>query len=211
MKMRGVAAVVIFCVVILSGARGVRAQAAAAGAQTPATAPDAPAPAATIDPELRARIMKMMEITEVSANMQKMWDSMTPSLRPMIIQTFPEGANRDSITDEYLDDLGKSMRSPEAMEGFVLIYAKYLTLADVNAAITFYSTPEGAHVRHATEKMAPEMVKYGQDLAMKNAPMIMKALCDKYPELKDHPATCGDASTPSKSELRAPATVFAGK
>jgi hypothetical protein len=217
-RVRGmaVAAGILGVAMMGGGARGARAQSAAPTDSTatstaaPGQSASAPVQAAT-NPELHARILKLMDITEVSANMDKLWTSMTPTLRPMIIQIFPPGANRDTITDQYLEGLGNSMRSPDALEGFVAIYAKYLTLTDVNAAIQFYSTPEGDHVRRATETMAPEMVKFGQDLAMKNAPIIMKGLCKKYAELKDSPNICGDAATPAKSELHAPAPVLAGK
>ncbi|MGC1386085.1 MAG: DUF2059 domain-containing protein [Candidatus Acidiferrales bacterium] len=159
------------------------------------------AQAKPVDPEFRARVLKLMEITEMKETMAKLWTSMAPTVRPVLMQALPATQNRDAIVDTYLEELGASMQSAEAMEGYVQIYARHLTLADVNAAIQFYSTPEGDHVRRASQDMAPESIQYGRDLALKNAPLIMKSLCGKYPELQEDERVCGKADDKSKSEL----------
>jgi TonB family protein len=168
---------------------------------------DSSAQTVPINPEFRARVLKLMEITEMTSNMDRVWKSMQPTLRPMLIQMLPPTQNRDTILDAYLEGLQKSMHSPDAMEGYIQIYARHLTLADVNAAIQFYSTPEGDHVRRAFQEMAPETMKWGEELALKNAPLILKSLCSEYTELQDDAKLCGKPADKSKSELMGRAAV----
>lgn len=214
MKMRGVARGGALCAAMLCagfGARVAPAQAGATAGAAPGGTAAAAAPAkgqassaATIDPAMHAKIVKLIDITHAMERMDKMWGTITTALRPAMLSGLPNTANREKIADELLAKIGAAMHSPEAMDGMVALYAAHLPPADVDAAIAFYSTPAGADYLRASEEMTPDAMKWGQETMLKAMPGIMKSMCDAYPELQDSATTCpGEAKKPT-GELRAP-------
>jgi hypothetical protein len=175
-------------------------------AQTPE-----PAPMAPVTPEFRAKIIQFLQASHAMDRMDQAMKSMSAQLRPMIVNSLPPTPKREEIADAYLARLQNVMHTPEAMDQFVALYAHYLTPADIDAAVKFYSTPEGTHILEASEKMQPEAMKLGTDLVTNEAPKVMKSLCKDYPELQDDARVCGPAENKDKSELRGGSFSPAGK
>lgn len=99
-----------------------------------------------IDAQFRADVLEMLEVMnfrELFANIIK---EASKSSRGELLKVMPQTPNREKIVDAFFDKLGAVIQTPDAIEGLVRIYAKYLTDEDVKAATKFYQTPSGKHV-----------------------------------------------------------------
>ncbi len=154
-----------------------------------------------IDPQFRADVMEMlgvMNFQELFANSVK---ELGKSVREQMVKAMPATPNRDKIIDEYFEKLGGLIKRPEALEGLVQIYAKYLTDDDIKAATKFYQTPSGKRVLEVLPKIQGEAMQWGERLAAANAKDILVELCHEYPELKGQADFC-PADSEKSSQLR---------
>ena len=171
----------------------------------------APAPAPTdtnaksdIDPQLKADILHLVEISRLREREIEILRSFFESMRPMLLQTIPPTPSREKIVDAYGEKLASLLSSQEFMDRVVEIYAKYFTDEDIKAVTQFYQTPAGEHLLEATPKMAPELMVVGQRLAQDNVESILKQLCREYPELQGVAKFCPESPV-KKSLLLGPA------
>jgi TonB family protein len=169
------------------------------------SAPANPQPehTADIDPELRADILQMLELSHFKEKSQEMMTQISQSVRANLIQTLPNTPNREKIVDLFFERLGQLITSPDGIDGLVRIYAKYFTDEDVKAALKFYATPAGQHFLEIYPKVYIDSVQWGQRLGQEGAPKILKQLCVEYPELQVDRSTC-PADPEKSSELRQP-------
>ena len=154
-----------------------------------------------IDPQFRADVMELlgvMNFQELFANSVK---EAAKSVREQMVKAMPATPNRDKIIDEYFEKLGGLIKRPDAVEGLVRIYAKYLTDDQIKAATTFYQTPAGKHLLEVLPKIQGEAMQWGEQLAARNAKDILVELCHEYPELKGQVDFC-PADSEKSSQLR---------
>lgn len=154
-----------------------------------------------IDPQFRADVMELLEVMnfkELFANSVK---EAAKSVREQMVKVMPATPNRDKIIDEYFEKLAGLIQRPEAAEGLVRIYAKYLTDDQIKAATTFYQTPAGKHLLEVLPKIQGEAMQWGEHLAAANAKDILVELCHEYPELKGQADFC-PADSEKSSQLR---------
>ncbi len=154
-----------------------------------------------IDPQFRADVMELlgvMNFQELFANSVK---EAAKSVREQMVKAMPATPNRDKIIDEYFEKLGGLIKRPDAVEGLVRIYAKYLTDDQIKAATTFYQTPAGKHLLEVLPKIQGEAMQWGEQLAARNAKDILVELCHEYPELKGQADFC-PADSEKSSHLR---------
>jgi TonB family protein len=173
------------------------------GGDPPAAAPDQDAAPKEIDPQFKADVTDLldaMNFRDLFARSVK--DASSPA-RDQMLKILPATPNRDKIADEYFDKLAGLIQRPEALEGLVRIYAKYLTDDDIKAATKFYQTPAGKRVLQVLPKLQGEAVQWGARMASSNSKDIWVELCHEYPELKGQVAFCpGEAE--KSSTLRNP-------
>jgi TonB family protein len=156
-----------------------------------------------IDPQFKADVMELLEVMnfrELFANSVK---EAAKSVREQMVKVMPATPNRDKIIDEYFEKLGGLIQRPDALEGLVRIYAKYLTDDDIKAATKFYQTPSGKRVLEVLPKIQGEAMQWGEHLAAANAKDILVELCHEYPELKGQADFC-PADSEKSSQSRYP-------
>ena len=173
----------------------------ALGDSKPAPSGDQDSGPKEIDPQFRADVMELlgvMNFQELFANSVK---ELGKSVREQMVKAMPATPNRDKIIDEYFEKLGGLIKRPEALEGLVQIYAKYLTDDDIKAATKFYQTPSGKRVLEVLPKIQGEAMQWGERLAAANAKDILVELCHEYPELKGQADFC-PAGSEKSSQLR---------
>ena len=156
-----------------------------------------------IDAQFRADVLEMLEVMnfrELFANIIK---EASKSSRGELLKVMPQTPNREKIVDAFFDKLGAVVQTPDAIEGLVRIYAKYLTDEDVKAATKFYQTPSGKHVLDMLPKIEGEAASWGRDLGVKNALPILKQLCEDFPELKGQAAFCPGETEKSSTVRKA--------
>jgi TonB family protein len=165
---------------------------------------------AAIDPQFRADILHLMEVTHFKENQQGTARQMLNSMRPALLTTIPVTPNREKIVDAYMDKLGNLLQSDEFTARVVALYAQDLTDDDVKAAAAFYETPAGQHYLESAAKMAPDLMTIGQQLALRKIPLILRDLCNEYPELQGDGKFCTPTNASPTSLLSGPVRIAAG-
>lgn len=118
----------------------------------------APAQAAT----KQEKIHELIEITEVSHQMEKALDSLWPLIIESGKQANPNIPPEiwDRVRVIGTDEFGKSL--PEVLTQFEKLYDINFTEDEIEALLTFYKTPTGNSVMHKLNAMAPQTAALGQ-------------------------------------------------
>ena len=166
------------------------AQQNSAVAPAPKKASSQGRPGASIDQQLRADILHMLEVNHALDKAQSTMRSMFDTMRPQLTATLPPTPNRDKIVNAYLEKLVGLAQKPEFTEGIVDVYAKYFSDDDIRALAQFYQTPAGQHFNDHLADVMSDSVKFGQQLFMQNMSGIFGELCKEYPELQGQAKFC---------------------
>jgi TonB family protein len=158
-----------------------------------------PPPEQAIDPQLRADILRMLDVTHSKENMADGGRRIFESMRPSLIASLPPTAHREQIADALSEKLLALLQSPETTDRVVAIYAKYLTDDDIKALIEFYRTPAGQHFNAALPQLMGEVNVMARHWA-EDMSGIWRELCKEYPELEGT-KVCAQDETPKKSLL----------
>lgn len=174
------------------------------------TSPSSPAPNDTIsvvvikpsiDPQLKANILKLLDLTHAMQVGQNAVRQMFQQMRPSLVASLPATPHRDQIVDTYGNKLFALINSQEVTDRLAVVYAKYLSADDVNAMILFYQTPSGQHSLSVMPQIITDSGQVGSDLVRENLPRIFQELCREYPELQGKVQFCTPASPKESSGL----------
>lgn len=154
-----------------------------------------------VDPQLKADILHLLEITHFKDRTAEGGQRMFEPMRPLLRSTLPETPNREKILDAYITKLLALMQSDDFTDRIVTIYAKYFSDEDVRAMTQFYATPTGQHFNGVMTAFLGDLTKAGQNVATERLPDILHQLCSEYPELQDSRTLCNATEPEKKSEL----------
>jgi TonB family protein len=90
-----------------------------------------------INPQLKADILHLMEVTHFKQKRQVTARQMLNSMRPTLRATIPVTPNREKIVDAYMDKPSGLLQLDEFTARVVALYAEDLTDDDVKAAAAF--------------------------------------------------------------------------
>jgi len=167
-------------------------------AQTQATTPPlAAAQPAAIDPQLRADILRLLDVMHIHDRVVDSGRAVFQTLRPQLAAGLPPTPNREKITDAFQARLLGLFDSQEFTDHYVALYARLLSDDDIKGLIAFYQSPAGSHYNAVFGQLATESTQLGQDLARTHIIDILHSLCKDYPELNGQAAFCPEA--PSKN------------
>ena len=160
------------------------------------------APGAPIDPQFRADVLNLLEVTHARDRSADAGRSVFESMRGQMFQNIQDEGLRTKITDAYLEKLLRIFRSEEYGEGIVVAYSKYFNDDDVKDLTKFYQTPTGQKFNNALPQLMADLMGLGQRMAKESLPAIIKEMCQEYPsqlggQLPDCPAPDQD----KKSQL----------
>lgn len=161
-----------------------------------------PASPDQVDPQLKADVLRLLEVTHFKDRTAEGGQRMLEPMRPLLRSTLPETPNREKILDAYIAKLLALMQSDDFTDRVVTIYAKYFSDGDVRAMTQFYATPTGQHFNAVMTDFIGDISKAGQTVATDRLPDILKQLCSEYPELQDARTLCTATDPEKKSELR---------
>jgi hypothetical protein len=162
---------------------------------------DVAAPVAAVDPQFKADILHLMDVTHFKDQQQVLGRQMLNSFRPMLLATIPATPNREKIADAYMDKLSILLQSDEFTTRVVALYAKDLTDADVKVAAAIYETAAGQHYFEGIAKMAPDLMAIGQQIVQTNLRSILQDVCKEFSELQGKGQDCTPADANPTSLL----------
>jgi uncharacterized protein len=140
---------------------------------------DNPAPAS------REQVLKMMDLLGMKQNMPLMINNIKQTFKDSLWDGIkqrqpdvPEAMSNEINT--VLDQAFDTLKADEMIELMVPVYQKYLTKAEADAAIRFYSSPEGSSLLKKTPVMMTEGMqigaKYGRDSLERIMPELDKRM-----------------------------------
>jgi len=174
---------------------------ASSSAQKAPNAPGAAVAAAPIDPQFKASILKLLDVTHAMALGQQAAKTVLAQLRPTLVSSLPPTPHREQIVDAYAEKLTALLVGPEVVDRLAGVYARHLSPDDVNSMIQFYDTPAGQHALASMPQIMAESQQIGANAAQENIPRIFGELCTQFPELRGKVKFC-PATTQNESSER---------
>jgi hypothetical protein len=160
---------------------------AAVGAQEQA------ATSSPIDPQLRADILRLIQLTRAVERAEEGARASAESLRPRLLAALPPSRNREKIVADYVEKVASIPQTPDFVDGLVAIYAKYFSDEDLKALTQFYDTPAGRHFNEHAGDVAMDTMKLGREVVALKLPATLAAVCADYPELQDQSRICSSS------------------
>jgi hypothetical protein len=159
-----------------------------------AKAQDATSYGKPIDPQFKADILRLIELTHAVEAARKGARASAEWVRPRLVAVLPATSNREKIASDYIERVEAIPQSEEFVDGLVAIYAKYFSDEDVKALAQFYTTPAGQHfTKHAADVSMASM-KLGQEVVAEKLGGVFAAVCSDHPELQGQVKFCGSRS-----------------
>jgi len=155
-----------------------------------------------IDPQFRADVLELLEVTHARERSAEAGKSMFESMRGQMFRNIQGEELRTKITDAYLGKLLRIFKSEEYGEGIVVAYSKYFNDDDVKDLTKFYQTPVGQKFNNALPQLMTDLMGLGQKMAKDSLPTIFKEMCQEYPEqLGGQLPDCPTPDKDKKSQL----------
>jgi hypothetical protein len=164
--------------------------AAAAFAQQPAPATDAPA--------AKEDIQHLFEVMQIHQQMRQVMDAMMKQQSTMIHETlkkrYPQtSAEKIAQADRLIQDTMKDMPMDAILDDMIPIYQRHFSKTDIDAMSTFYASPTGQKMMQEMPALTSESMQASyarmqkqMDAMMKRAEQIVKEDQEKQ---KSKPAT----------------------
>lgn len=164
-----------------------------------------PQTGAAADPQLRGDILHLIQVMRLKEAQADFGRDLMDSLRPSILASLPPGADGEKILRDMRDRLVAALQSDEAMDRIIAVYARYLSDEDVRGIAAFYETPAGQRLNSVSVRMEDDLSQTGREFALENMPAILKALCQRRPELRGGGDFCPVGASEKKSLRLSPA------
>jgi hypothetical protein len=138
-------------------------------------------------PATREDISRMFNVMNIEAQTRQVMDQVMQQMRSMNREQMKK--RRPEITDEELsrmdkesEEIAKSFPVDELLEDMIPVYQKHLSRADVDAIISFYSSPTGQKMLREMPAMMSEGMQAAYPRMQKNLDAIMKRMDEKASE-----------------------------
>ena len=163
----------------------VPAQPAQPPAPNPAAAPGGPANAAEqpIDPDKKAAILQLMQLTQES----KLSDGVIQFITTRVRSTVTGSLQPDRLP-KFMDGFGQKFAAsnvPSSVsEAVVRIYARNFSTEDLRGLIQFYESPLGQRAIKALPDVQRQAEAAGLEIGRTAAIGVLNSMTDEYPEIK---------------------------
>jgi uncharacterized protein len=192
----------VLCVILLAPVRlgtGVsRVQIATAQEKTrqPTGPSAAPPQSSKIDPAKEADIRRLLDIAGTGALATQMMDSMTQSIRPLMIQALPPGDYRDKLIGFFFEKFRVKADVQQLIALAVPSYDKYFSHEEIKDLIQFYQTPLGQKALTTLPKLMGELQSQGKAWGEQLGGECMREVLAEHPELAQALQAAAQASAP---------------
>ena len=143
-----------------------------------------------IEPQLKADLEELFQVMHFDNMMMQMLATNFEPVRNKINAALYNQPNAQAIMKEFFDRVIAIGESPEMRDSMMLIYAKYLTDAQVKEAVEFYKTAAGQQMLVTQVKMYDDAWKAGDRIFTQNIPEILQDMCREHKELQGKIPAC---------------------
>lgn len=155
------------------------------GTQETTQAATSEAKLTNIDPGKRADIQRLMELAGTRTLMLNMMNSMTTSMKPLLVNSFPPGEYRDKLIDLFLENFRENADLGQMLDLAVPIYDKYFSDEEIKGLIKFYESPVGHKAVSLLPQIMSEMTAEGQKWGGELGRRTMQQVLAENPDLAD--------------------------
>jgi uncharacterized protein len=148
----------------------------------------------------RDDVLHLLDLLQVRARMVQVMDGMKTAMksgaeaglkRQLPSATPAQLAKVDVFAETVFEDLPVD----EILDAMIPIYQRHLTKSDMDAVVTFYSSPAGKHLLKEQPAMMAEGMKAGQDIMLKKIPELTQRVNVQVAQLAKEAQK--DASAPT--------------
>jgi hypothetical protein len=136
-----------------------------------------------IDPAKEAAIRRLLDLGGGAAAINQSIDGMRQNMKSTIADLLPPGDYREKLIDLFFEKFRSQADTQQLLEQATQIYAKYLSIEEIEGLIQFYSTPLGRKtltvLPKVTVEMQSESMKWGENLGRQ----AMSEVLSEHPEL----------------------------
>ena len=130
----------------------------------------------TVEPEKRAVIIKLMQVTKASDISLQISDAFVGQMIPIMKRQKPEWPDRVfEIMSEVIRATFKE-NNTDMIEQVIPIYDRHFTVSELNDLVTFYQTPAGQKAISTMPSIIQESLAVGQAWSQKIMPMVRQRL-----------------------------------
>ena len=149
------------------------------------------AQAASSDTPTREQVLQLFDLLKVRQNMEVMMDGMKDTARTgaedILRQKVEDpSAKQIAMTHKIFNDVFGELPIQEMMEAVIPVYQRHLTRSDIEALITFYSSPIGQKLLREQPAMIRESVQAGSEIGRKRLDEIMLKLDRRIAEMVEN-------------------------
>lgn len=130
----------------------------------------------TVEPEKRAAIVKLMQMTGTMDMAVRFADAITGQSIQMVKKRNPDTPARVFVIMNEAMHATFEENATDLIELIVPIYDRHFTVSELNDMITFYQTPTGQKVISTMPAILPESIAAGQAWGQKITPMATRRL-----------------------------------
>lgn len=137
-------------------------------------------------PATKDDILKLFRVMDTQDQMRQVMQQVIGQMAEMnreALKKRPSAVTEDDLAqmDREFKEVAKTYPVDQLMEDMVPVYQKHLTKADVDAMITFYSSPTGKKLLREMPAMTSEGIQAAYPRMQKNLDAIMKRMDEKPP------------------------------
>jgi uncharacterized protein len=140
-----------------------------------------------IDLAKEADIRQLLQVTGMTAMVEKQMGQMADQVKPLLERSLPPGERRQEIVEAFTKKFLARAKSEDLIEQVIPVYAKYLTDDDVRDVIRFYGSPVGQRLLKVMPEMMKESGDVGQRWGEQVAREVLQEMAQEYPELRQQP------------------------
>jgi len=147
--------------------------------------------AASSDTPTREQVLQLFDLLKVRQNMEVMMDGMKDTARTgaedILRQKVEDPSEKQiAMTHKIFNDVFGELPIQEMMEAVIPVYQRHLTRSDIEALITFYSSPVGQKLLREQPAMIRESVQAGSEIGRKRLDEIMLTLDRRIAEMLEN-------------------------
>jgi uncharacterized protein len=139
-------------------------------------------------PASKEDIQRYLDTMHSRDMMKNMLDSMTKTMHQMVHQQVEKepglGADFETRMNKATDDMVKNFPIDELLEAMEPVYEKHLTKGDVDALVTFYSTPTGQKILKEMPAISSEAMQASSGIVQKLVAKITQRVQDAVAQVQ---------------------------
>ena len=160
----------------------------------------------------RDDLLKLIDLLRVRDQMKEVMGQLREQVHAGALQNLRSRVSKptpdqiaavNQAVDEQLDEMQRKYSLDQMLDDIIPVYQRHLSKSDVDAFVSFYSSPAGQKMLDAM----PAMMQESMQVASNHMQPIVEAALDNVDKKIREVTVGGDSSDPDRPALKKPATT----